>query len=77
METAGNLNQMQIVVQLIGTQFKGALPNIQLPANIALINEGYSCPNDYTMRDVFDIVSTLLGKVVYNKKEIVSYKMII
>ncbi|PKI40165.1 COBRA-like protein 7 isoform X2 [Punica granatum] len=49
-ETAGDLNHMQAVVQLVGTQFKVTPPNIPLPANITLMNEGYSCPNNYTMQ---------------------------
>lgn len=46
-ETAGDLNQMRAVVQLVGTHYK--VPNISLPANISLVNPGYSCPSNYTM----------------------------
>ncbi|KAK4776960.1 hypothetical protein SAY86_005648 [Trapa natans] len=46
-ETAGDIDQMRAVVNLVGTLFKA--PNISLPANISLVNPGYSCPSRYTL----------------------------
>ncbi|KAK9933900.1 hypothetical protein M0R45_021071 [Rubus argutus] len=43
-ETAGDLTQMQVQVNLIGTQFGVAPPDVPMPANITLANDGYSCP---------------------------------
>ncbi|KAL8527285.1 hypothetical protein ACS0TY_005238 [Phlomoides rotata] len=42
-ETAGNVNQMRAVVDLVGTEF--GEPNIPLPDNITLANDGYLCRN--------------------------------
>lgn len=43
-KTAGDLTQMQVQVNLIGTQFGVAPPGVPMPANITLANDGYSCP---------------------------------
>ncbi|KAJ0910440.1 hypothetical protein HanRHA438_Chr06g0252321 [Helianthus annuus] len=42
-ETAGDFNQMQARVQLVGTQFGVAPPNASLPANMYLVNDGFLC----------------------------------
>ncbi|XP_051142046.1 COBRA-like protein 7 [Andrographis paniculata] len=44
-ETAGDVDQMQAVVQLVGTQFGVAPPDFPLPDNLTLVNDGYLCPN--------------------------------
>lgn len=44
-ETAGDLNQMQAVVELVGTEFGVAPQNASLPGHITLANDGYSCRN--------------------------------
>lgn len=43
-KTAGDLNQMQVQVKLLGTQFGVAPPNVPMPANISLANDGFRCP---------------------------------
>ncbi|KAL6193688.1 hypothetical protein ACLB2K_034772 [Fragaria x ananassa] len=43
-KTAGDLNQMQVQVKLLGTQFGVAPPNVPMPANITLANDGFRCP---------------------------------
>lgn len=42
--TAGDVTQMQARVKLVGTQFGVAPPNVPLPKNITLVNDGWSCP---------------------------------
>lgn len=42
--TAGDVTQMQARVKLVGTQFGVAPPNIPLPKNITLANDGWICP---------------------------------
>ncbi|KAL3849726.1 hypothetical protein ACJIZ3_011608 [Penstemon smallii] len=42
-ETAGDVEQMQAVVELVGTQFGVGAPGVPLPDNITLVNDGYSC----------------------------------
>ncbi|KAL5541906.1 hypothetical protein UlMin_009616 [Ulmus minor] len=42
-ETAGDLTQMQVQVKLVGTQFGVASPNVPMPSNISLANDGFSC----------------------------------
>lgn len=43
-ETAGDLEQMEAVVKLVGTQFGVKPPNVPLPGNITLMNDGFVCP---------------------------------
>lgn len=43
-ETAGDLTQMSVQVDLIGTQFGVAPPRAPMPANISLANDGWVCP---------------------------------
>lgn len=44
-ETAGDRAQMEVTVGLVGTQFGVGAPNVPMPFNISLVNEGYSCLN--------------------------------
>ncbi|KAK6120163.1 hypothetical protein DH2020_046069 [Rehmannia glutinosa] len=44
-ETAGDVDQMQAVVDLVGTQFGVGAPNVPLPDNLTLANDGYLCTN--------------------------------
>lgn len=44
-ETAGDVDQMQVVVDLVGTQFGVAPPIVPLPDKLVLANDGYLCPN--------------------------------
>ncbi|KAJ7955179.1 COBRA-like protein [Quillaja saponaria] len=43
-ETAGDLTQMQVQIKLLGTQFGVASPNVPMPSNITLANDGFLCP---------------------------------
>lgn len=42
-ETAGDFNQMQARIQLVGTLFGVSSPNASLPANMYLVNDGFLC----------------------------------
>ncbi|KAI3693797.1 hypothetical protein L1987_76749 [Smallanthus sonchifolius] len=42
-ETAGDFTQMQARIQLVGTQFGVTPPNVSLPANMYLVNDGFLC----------------------------------
>ncbi|XP_057486307.1 LOW QUALITY PROTEIN: COBRA-like protein 7 [Actinidia eriantha] len=44
-ETAGDLTQMSTRIDLVGTQFGVGSPNIPMPVNISLANDGFVCPN--------------------------------
>lgn len=48
-ETAGDLTQMSVRVGLVGTQFGVGPPNVPMPTNISLVNDGWVCP-DPTMQ---------------------------
>ncbi|GAB2265857.1 COBRA-like protein 7 [Dionaea muscipula] len=43
-QTAGDLTQMEVQVNLIGTQFGAAPPGVPMPNNISLVNDGFLCP---------------------------------
>ncbi|KAJ4968687.1 hypothetical protein NE237_015388 [Protea cynaroides] len=43
-ETAGDVNQMEVIVDLVGTQFGVASPSVPMPSNISLVNTGFICP---------------------------------
>lgn len=42
-DTAGDLTQMQVEVKLVGTQFGVNSPDVPMPTNISLANDGYDC----------------------------------
>lgn len=43
-ETAGDLTQMEVEINLVGTVYGVAPPAVPLPANISLANDGFVCP---------------------------------
>ncbi|KAL5775418.1 hypothetical protein ACOSP7_012975 [Xanthoceras sorbifolium] len=43
-DTAGNLNQIQVQIELTGTQFGVKPPGIPMPKTIKHANDGYKCP---------------------------------
>lgn len=43
-ETAGDTTQMQVQVQFVGTQFGVGSPNVPMPTNVSLVNDGFVCP---------------------------------
>ncbi|CAH9136757.1 unnamed protein product [Cuscuta epithymum] len=43
-ETAGDLTQTSVQVDLVGTQFGVGLVNAPMPSNISLVNDGFLCP---------------------------------
>lgn len=43
-DTAGDLNQIQVKVDMIGTQFGVKSPGIPMPKTIKLENDGFKCP---------------------------------
>lgn len=42
-DTAGDLTQMQVEVQMVGTQFGVNSSDAPMPTNISLANDGYDC----------------------------------
>ncbi|KAJ0035793.1 hypothetical protein Pint_24410 [Pistacia integerrima] len=42
-ETAGDLTQMQVQVEMVGTQFGVKSPAVPMPKNISLANDGFLC----------------------------------
>ncbi|CAH1454444.1 unnamed protein product [Lactuca virosa] len=42
-ETAGDLTQMSVQVKFLGTQFGVASPDVPMPNNISLVNDGFIC----------------------------------
>ncbi|XVF72692.1 hypothetical protein PTKIN_Ptkin12aG0140500 [Pterospermum kingtungense] len=44
-ETAGDITQMEVRVGLVGTRFGVGAPDVPMPRNISLVNDGYSCHN--------------------------------
>ncbi|GMI66612.1 ARABIDOPSIS THALIANA SEC61 BETA 1, SEC61 BETA 1, COBRA-like protein-7 precursor [Hibiscus trionum] len=44
-ETAGDTTQMEVSVELVGTQFGVGAPDVPMPLNISLVNDGYTCVN--------------------------------
>lgn len=47
-ETAGELSEMQVQVNMVGTQYGVVPPAVPLPANISLANHGFVCPKSIT-----------------------------
>ncbi|XP_071694601.1 COBRA-like protein 7 [Rutidosis leptorrhynchoides] len=43
-ETAGDLNQMSVKVEFVGTQFGVGAPDVPMPEDVFLVNDGYVCP---------------------------------
>ncbi|CAA0817544.1 COBRA-like protein 8 [Striga hermonthica] len=43
-DTAGDLTQMGVQVELVGTQFGVVPPDVPMPANISLVNDRWICP---------------------------------
>ncbi|XP_074566874.1 COBRA-like protein 10 [Curcuma longa] len=43
-ETAGDMSQIQVVVDITGTQFGVKAPDTPMPHTIKLVNPGYKCP---------------------------------
>nr|XP_043607993.1 COBRA-like protein 7 [Erigeron canadensis] len=43
-ETAGDLNQMSVRVGFVGTQFGVGSPDIPMPDDLFLVNDGFVCP---------------------------------
>lgn len=46
--TAGDLTQIQVLIQLLGTQFGVKPPSVPMPKTIKLVNDGYKCPQPST-----------------------------
>ncbi|XP_042484195.1 COBRA-like protein 7 [Macadamia integrifolia] len=52
-ETAGDLTQMQAVIDLVGTTF--GVSNVSMPSNISLVNANYICPQP-TMQGTSEMI---------------------
>lgn len=44
-ETAGDIDQIQVTMDIIGTQFGVKPPGVPMPRTIRLENDGYKCPS--------------------------------
>lgn len=55
-ETAGDLTQMSVQVDLVGTQFGIGAPDVPLPNNISLVNDGWVCPKPSNQGESFSNV---------------------
>ncbi|KAK9268432.1 hypothetical protein L1049_000182 [Liquidambar formosana] len=43
-DTAGDINQIQVQIEMTGTQFGVKPPGVPMPRTIRLVNDGYKCP---------------------------------
>ncbi|XP_059280761.1 COBRA-like protein 7 [Lycium ferocissimum] len=43
-ETAGDTTQTSVQIKIVGTQFGVGSPNVPMPLNISLVNDGFICP---------------------------------
>lgn len=43
-ETAGDTTQTSVQIKIVGTQFGVGSPNVPMPSNISLENDGFICP---------------------------------
>ncbi|CAI9279187.1 unnamed protein product [Lactuca saligna] len=66
-ETAGDVNQMSVEVDFVGTQFGVDSPAVPMPSNISLVNDGFVCPRP-SMQDVSPLAGMdgLLGVSAYD-----------
>lgn len=60
-ETAGDLTQMQVQVNLVGTQFGVAPPEVPLPTNISLVNDGWICDKLTASGKIFFVLISFRG----------------
>lgn len=51
-ETAGDLSQMSVKVDLVGTEFGVGAGSFPLPSNVSLVNDGFLCPKP-TLQGIF------------------------
>lgn len=49
-ETAGDMEQIRVEVQMRGTQFGVKPPGVPMPKTIGLVNDGYKCPAPKLLR---------------------------
>ncbi|CAK9187500.1 unnamed protein product [Ilex paraguariensis] len=42
--TAGDMTQMSVQIQLVGTEYGVGDPDVPMPSNISLVNDGFICP---------------------------------
>lgn len=67
-ETAGDLTQMEVRVGLVGTQFGVGSPDVPMPLNISLVNDGYSCHNATKQGLIFfSLMNSFLVKFSFQK----------
>ncbi|CAI9260423.1 unnamed protein product [Lactuca saligna] len=66
-ETAGDVNQMSVEVDFVGTQFGVNSPAVPMPSNISLVNDGFVFPRP-SMQDVSPLAGMdgLLGVSSYD-----------
>lgn len=63
-ETAGDLTQMQVQIDLVGTLFGVAPPNVPMPSNITLANDGFVCPKPSGQGDLLLVSISRLSELV-------------
>lgn len=52
-ETAGDETQMGVRIALVGTQFGVGSPDVPMPLNISLVNDGWLCPRPTMQGQLF------------------------
>ena len=52
-ETAGDQTQMGVQVDLVGTQFGVGSPDVPMPQNISLVNDGWLCSKPSTQGNIY------------------------
>ncbi|KAJ6319901.1 hypothetical protein OIU78_015325 [Salix suchowensis] len=57
-DTAGDDTQMEVRVELVGTQFGVGDPGIPMPNNLTLVNDGYTCPAATTKGNEMNLCCT-------------------
>ncbi|KAJ6343704.1 hypothetical protein OIU76_005448 [Salix suchowensis] len=57
-DTAGDDTQMEVRVELVGTQFGVRDPGIPMPNNLTLVNDGYTCPAATTKGNEMNLCCT-------------------
>ena len=63
-ETAGDVTQMQVQVKFLGTQFGVASPNVPMPTNVSLVNDGFVCSKPTMQGNAFFLFPWVSDSIV-------------
>ncbi|ERN20312.1 COBRA-like protein 10 [Amborella trichopoda] len=73
-DTAGDMTQIQVQIEIKGTQFGVKSPRIPMPKTIKLANDGYKCPAPTLKRSEMDVCCVLDPK--YKAKAVADTKFL-